>query len=253
MRVDLEGQVALVTGGTRGLGLATGLALGGSGAQVWLTHRWGSADEDAVRAQFAEAGAPQPKIVEADVAEPDDTRALLSMIRSEHERLDLLVANACVAAVGGSLQALRRRDLARCLRASAYSVVDYVTQCREQLGASPARIVAMSSDGVTNHHPRYDYVALAKAALESLVREQAGAVFILRTRQSTTGGFEEVFGAKALAQLERFARFAVAADEVADVVLACASGLLDGLAGQPLQVDHGAAWLDNVLTAEGLA
>ena len=255
MRVDLGGQVALVTGGTRGLGLATGLALGRSGAKVWLTHRWGSADEEALRARFAEVGAPEPSIVEADVGEPEDTRALISAIAAEHERIDLLVANACVAAVGGSLEALRPRDLARCLKASAYSVTDYVAQCRAQLGRPPARIVAMSSDGVAKHHPRYDYVALAKAALEALVREEAGgdvAVFILRTRQSTTGGFEEVFGAKALAQLERFAQFAVAPEEVADAVLACASGLVDGLSGQPLQVDHGAGWLDNVLTAEAL-
>lgn len=254
MRVDLGGQVALVTGGTRGLGLATGLALGRAGAKVWLTHRWGSADEDALRARFVEVGARAPRIVEADVGEPEDTRALMSAIAAEHERIDLLVANACVAAVGGSLQALRRRDLDRCLGASAYSVTDYVAQCREQLGHAPVRIVAMSSDGVVNHHPRYDYVALAKAALEALVVEERDvAVFILRTRQSTTGGFAEVFGAETLAKLERFSRFAVAPEEVADAVLACASGLLDGLAGQPLQIDHGAAWLDNVLTAEGLA
>ena len=252
---DLSGQVALVTGGTRGLGLAAGLALGRHGAHVWLTHRWGSADEDRLRARFVDAGALAPRIVEADVGQPEDTLALMSDIAGRHERIDLLVANACVAAVGGSLDALRTRDLARCLDASAYSLIDYVARCRGALGEAPTRIVAMSSDGVVNHHPRYDYVALAKAALESLAREQAqrSTVFILRTRQSTTGGFAEVFGERALALLERYARFAVAPEDVAAVVLACASGFLDGIAGQPVQIDHGAGWLDNVLTAEALA
>jgi NAD(P)-dependent dehydrogenase (short-subunit alcohol dehydrogenase family) len=254
---DLGGKVALVTGGTRGLGLAAGLALGRHQASVWLTHKWGSADEDEVRGRFADVGAPPPRIVMADVADPSDTHALFDEIAAEHDGLDLLVANACVAAVGGSLAALRPRDLARCLQASAWSLPDHVDHCRRALGAGPKRIVVISSDGVTTHHPRYDYVALAKAALEAMAARSDVArdarVFVVRTRQSTTGGFAEVFGERTLALLQRYARFAVQPAEIGDVVLACASGHLDALHGQPLQVDHGAAWLDNVLTAEGLA
>ena len=47
---DYRGKAVLVTGGTDGIGKATGLAFGAFGAQVYLTHRWGSADEDALRA-----------------------------------------------------------------------------------------------------------------------------------------------------------------------------------------------------------
>ena len=46
---DYNGKAVLVTGGTMGIGLATGLAFGRNGAQVYLTHAWGSADEDEVR------------------------------------------------------------------------------------------------------------------------------------------------------------------------------------------------------------
>jgi NAD(P)-dependent dehydrogenase (short-subunit alcohol dehydrogenase family) len=254
---DLTGRVALVTGGTRGLGLATGLALGRHGAQVWLTHRWGSVDPREVSGQFAAAGAVPPRIVEADVARDEDTAALFDALAATHDRLDLLVVNACVAAVGGSLSALRRRDLTRCLTASAWSLPAYVQHCRRATGHGPARVVVMSSDGVRNHHPRYDYVALAKAALESLAGDPQlvgdARVFLMRTRQSTTGGFTDVFGDDTLATLRRFARFAVAPQDIGRAVLACASGYLDALHGQPLQIDHGAAWLDNVLTAQGLA
>lgn len=254
---DLTGRVALVTGGTRGLGLAAGLALGRHGAHVWLTHRWGSADEPELCARFADVQAPTPRIIEADVADDGDTEALFEAIAKEHTTLDIFVANACVAAMGGSLSSLRARDLARCLSASAWSLPAYVRACRRALGRGPTRTIVMSSDGVTTHHPRYDYVALAKAALEAMAElpevVRDGRVFVLRTRQSTTGGFAEIFGDHTLHLLQRYVRFAVQPAEVADAVLACASGHLDALHAQPLQIDHGAARLDNVLTAGGLA
>ena len=47
-RENYANKVVLVTGGTRGIGLACGLAFGRLGASVYLTHRWGSADEATV-------------------------------------------------------------------------------------------------------------------------------------------------------------------------------------------------------------
>jgi enoyl-[acyl-carrier-protein] reductase (NADH) len=104
------------------------------------------------------------------------------------------------------------------------------------------------------HLPGYDYVALAKAALEGVAAalQQRTAVFVLRTRQSTTGGYLEIFPEAARKLLERFECFAVAPSEVGDVVAAIASGLLDGLRPRVLTIDHGSARLDNTMTAATL-
>ena len=74
MRNDFNGRAVIITGGTKGIGLATGLAFGKQGAHVYLTHRWGSADEDEINKRFAEAKAPAPSILEADVSIDDDRR-----------------------------------------------------------------------------------------------------------------------------------------------------------------------------------
>lgn len=65
---DFRNKAVLVTGGTKGLGLAIALAFGKEGAQTYLTYKWGSADMDAVTQAFVDAGAPKPRIIEADVA-----------------------------------------------------------------------------------------------------------------------------------------------------------------------------------------
>jgi enoyl-[acyl-carrier-protein] reductase (NADH) len=226
---------------------------------VWLTHRWGSAAPDEIEAQFAEADAPRPRVIEADVGNDEDTKALIETIAIEHRTVDLFVSNACVAALGGGVERLRRRDFARCLDYSAWPLLSYLDAMHRTLGRLPRRVIAMSSDGVIRHFPRYDYVALSKAALEAVAAllsarpsNDPTRMFVLRTAQSTTGGFAEIFPEAARRLLERFATFAVAPQQVGDAVVALASGHLDGLHGGVLTVDHGSGLLDNTMTAGAL-
>ena len=48
LKNKLDGKAVLITGGTDGIGRACGLLFARQGAHVYLTHRWGSADEDAL-------------------------------------------------------------------------------------------------------------------------------------------------------------------------------------------------------------
>ena len=84
---DFADKVVLITGGTKGIGRACGLAFAKLGAQVWLTHRWGSADEAELKAAFEAVGGKPPQIVEADASHTsvrsDRTK---SSLRSETTR-----------------------------------------------------------------------------------------------------------------------------------------------------------------------
>jgi NAD(P)-dependent dehydrogenase (short-subunit alcohol dehydrogenase family) len=249
---DLSGRVALVTGGTRGLGLAIGRALGQHGARVWLTHRWGSADEEEIARGFP-TSSPPPTIVEADVGNDDDTECLLTRIAAEHDAIDVFVSNACVVGRGGSLDRLNRRDFLRALDYSAWPLARYVERIEARLGTPPRTVIATSSDGFDNHYPDYDYVAFSKAALEATAgamsaRHTRSRFFVLRTRHVSTAGFSEIFPPEARGLLDRFAELALRPEEAGNAALAMASGLLDGLRGQVLVLDRGAAYMDNLMT-----
>ena len=253
---DFAGKVVLITGGTKGIGRACALAFARLGAKCWLTHRWGSANEDELRAAFAAVGGPAPEIVEADASKKADTRALMEKMRAAGvERVDVFISNVAMVVRGEGLDAHSQRALLKSLEYSAWPFVEYMQQLHASFGAYPSYAVAMSSDGPDSHYPGYDYVAIAKSVLETFVRymsthlrEHNVKVNALRTRQVPTESYAQIFGEENTAIAERFSEFAVTPEEVADATLALCSGLFDSFSGQVLQLDRGAAFVDNIMT-----
>ncbi len=91
----LEGQIALVTGGGRGIGRAIALALAGAGADVALAAR--SVDQlEAVAEEVRELGR-RALAVPTDVSDPAAVRTMVSRTVEELGTLDILVNNAGVA------------------------------------------------------------------------------------------------------------------------------------------------------------
>ncbi|WNL46447.1 SDR family oxidoreductase [Dyella sp. BiH032] len=89
MNTRLKGKIALVTGGTSGIGLASALELAREGAKVYVTGRRQAELDAAVAAIGASATG-----VRGDVTRPDDLAALAALIKDKEGRLDILFANA---------------------------------------------------------------------------------------------------------------------------------------------------------------
>jgi 3-oxoacyl-[acyl-carrier protein] reductase len=91
--IDLSGRVALVTGGSRGLGRAAALALARSGADVAVSYVRNAKAARDTKARCEELGV-RAVAIRADVALSPDVKRLIDGVATELGRLDILVANA---------------------------------------------------------------------------------------------------------------------------------------------------------------
>src|SRR6266853_7033760 len=88
----LEGKIALVTGGSTGIGLATAKEFVSEGAYVFMTGR----RESELNAAVKEIGS-NVTAVQGDVSKLEDLDRLFAQIKQEKEKLDIVFANAGVA------------------------------------------------------------------------------------------------------------------------------------------------------------
>ena len=91
-----EQRVALVTGGTRGIGLGIALKLADAGFTLVITGRRAGEEVEAALAQVKQRS-PRSMYVQADVASSADRRLLLQTMESQLGRVDVLVNNAGIA------------------------------------------------------------------------------------------------------------------------------------------------------------
>ena len=255
MRNDFTNKAVVITGGTKGIGLATGLEFARQGAHVYLTHRWGSADEAPILAKFAEIGALAPAIVEADVSQDEDTVALLELIKQDHEMVEVFVSNVCVVQPANGIESYNKRSLLRSLDYSSWPFIAYLQHMKKVFGRLPRYAVGVSSDGADNYFAHYEYVALSKTVMETLcryaaynLRDEDIRLNIVRSRNALTDAVLEIFGQDYVDFMGKYGgeRYFMQPEEIAKPILALCSGMLDAMNGQILQIDKGMAFADTL-------
>src|SRR4051812_31187404 len=99
MTNKLAGKVALVTGGSRGIGAATARALADEGASVAISYAASASKAEAVVAELEKKGV-KAAAFKADQADPAQMEGLVKNVVQRFGRLDILVNNAGVF-IGG--------------------------------------------------------------------------------------------------------------------------------------------------------
>jgi NAD(P)-dependent dehydrogenase (short-subunit alcohol dehydrogenase family) len=173
--MTLEGRIALVTGGGRGLGRAAALVLGRAGATVAVTGRTRAALE-AVVAELRAAGARGAVAREMDVADPDSVASALGEIGLALQRVDILVNNAGIA----ESASLARTDLALWQRHLAVNATAPFLLTRALLPGMLerrwGRVINIASMAGLGGAPYISAYAASKHALVGLTRAVAAEV-----------------------------------------------------------------------------
>ncbi len=93
MQLDLSNQIALVTGGGRGIGQAIATTLAAAGATVVINYR-GNAEAATATVETITAQGGQAQAIQADVSVPADVERLFTALLAQYGQLDILVNNA---------------------------------------------------------------------------------------------------------------------------------------------------------------
>ena len=166
--MGLEGRVALVTGGNRGIGAGIALGLAADGADVAVVYRRDeeSAKEtvEAIRGQSRRAESYQ-----ASIDEWDENVRVVDAALADFGHIDILVHSAGVASRGHTVVDTDPAEIERLWRVHAFSAFMLAKLVLPSMREQPrGDVVLISTSGTSYMAPNSSPYNMAKAALEAL-------------------------------------------------------------------------------------
>ena len=165
---DLSGQVAIVTGGNRGIGLAIAEGLASAGASVVIGNRTGDQGEqaaEALRRKHLKAHA-----IPVDVSKRESVHKMVSAVLDKFQKIDILVNSAAV---------ILRKPIAEITDGEWHSLLDTnlngVFICCQEVGwhmieRKQGKIINITSNIIQPLQPGRGVYAVTKAAVTQLTR-----------------------------------------------------------------------------------
>lgn len=164
----LAGQVALVTGASRGIGAATAKSLAAQGAHVVLVARTAKDLEQVEEEIFAAGGSAT--IAPVDLAEPDGIARLATAISGRWPALDILVINAAAFPQLGPVAQIESREFNTTITLNVMATQSLLANFDGMLKRSQnARVVGVTSSVGATPRAYWGAYGASKAAMEVLL------------------------------------------------------------------------------------
>lgn len=230
--------MAVVTGASSGIGLATAIELGRLGWSVAMASRRAEALQAGAEAVMR-AGAAGVLVLPTDVGDPVQVESMIDGAVERFGRLDALINNAGVA----PLAPIDRTDvemLSRTFFVNAIGPGVAIARAWPIMKAQGGgRIVNVGTLGTRDPFPGFFAYAASKCALDSYARSIAkeGVEFGIRGFTVSPGAVETPTLRALFDETLIPPSAALSADEVASIVVDCATGRCDDANGQVLWVD----------------
>ena len=246
--IDLTGQVALVTGGARGIGRSICLQLAHAGATVVFTYRTATAAAKQTLAEIERLG----RVALAEQAEASsrtEMERVFAQVIERFGRLDVAVTNAGVWK-RASIEEMSEKQWEETINTnlkSAYLVCHFAA--REMKRAGSGRIILMSSTAGQRGEPYYSHYAASKGGIIAFTKALAAELGPSGIRVNCvapgwvlTDMTADVFADPAFKQAVEAGtplRKIATPDQIASVVLFLASDLASHVQGEIINVNGG--------------
>ncbi len=242
----LDNQVALVTGGSRGIGKAIALHLADAGAHVMISYRSASAEAQSVVDEIKKKG-KESVAFQSDAAQFNQSKEIVEKIAEQFKRLDILVNNAGITK-DGLLMRMNEEDWDAVLDTNLKSAFNFSKAAiRPMMSQRSGKIINITSiAGVTGNAGQTNYAAskagmigftksLAKEVGSRNIQVNAVAPGFVETDMTSKLNDEQRKKLEENIPLKRTAK----PEEIAAVVKFLASSDADYITGQVLCVDGG--------------
>jgi enoyl-[acyl-carrier protein] reductase III len=246
----LQGKVAIVTGGSRGIGKAIAINLAGLGADVIITFFRSRDNAHDTGRQIENLGV-QCTMVRSNLRDRGSLIRLFERVKEEFGKLDILIVNAAMGFFSNAVDFSEDRWETTI----ESNVTSYLTCAREahSLMKGGGHIVAISSYGSRRYIPGYVAMGASKAAIETMTRylavELAGSNINVNC---VSGGPVETDSLKLLPESDRLTKESAERtpagrigkpEDIAKVVAFLCSDESDWIKGQTIVADGGMSLL----------
>lgn len=248
-------RIVLVTGGTKGIGLATALRFAQEGDQCVITYGWGSVEDVEIIDLFKSKNLLIPYLKQANVISSEDTEELLQEVFDKYGAIDVFVSNVSFTSLIKDIDDYSEKGLLRSIESSTYPMIEYPKRMKKIMGSYPHYVIGLSSHGPDSLLVNYDFAAVTKSLMEVLVRylnyhffDQDVIFNIVRTRPIITDSLLSTFGQEWSEFIGKFdiPGCEVSLEEIANLIYILCSGYMDGIRGQTIIADKGYDFADGL-------